>query len=91
MSYLMDFVIFKKLGCVINTICVSKYVNAFMEKIERTFIYPYIQPFEKFYHWFIGELLLLTKGSKRELLDFLLSLISVIQPPNSIITIFKTT
>lgn len=45
----MDFVIFKKLRCVINTICASKYVNAFMEKIERTFIYPYIQPFEKFY------------------------------------------
>ena len=56
-----------------NTIYAPNYTNVFMRKFEGIFIYPNIQSISKFYCGFTDGLFLLTEGSKRELLDFLVS------------------
>ena len=53
-----------------STICARNYANVFMGIFERTYIYPYMQPFANFCYQFINDLFLFWKTSEREFLHF---------------------
>ena len=54
------------MGCAMSTICVPGYSIVFMIKLEKTFMYPCIQSYVKFYCRFIDDLFLSWNRSKRE-------------------------
>ena len=46
-----------------GTICAQNYAKIFMKKIEKTYIYPYINLFSNFYCRFIDDLFFLWNGA----------------------------
>ena len=53
----------QKIGCAMGTICAPNYANIFMEKFEKTYIYPYIYQFSNFYCRFINDIFFIWNGT----------------------------
>ena len=61
----------QKIGCATGTICAPNYANIFMEKFEKSYIYPYISQFSNFYCRFIDDIFFIWNGTVIQLQEFI--------------------
>ena len=61
----------QNIGCAKGTICEPNYANIFMEKFEKTYIYPYRNSFSNFYCRFICDIFVLWIESVIQLEEFI--------------------
>ena len=61
----------QKIGCAMGTTCAPNYVNIFMGKFEKTYIYPYINQFSNFYCRFIDDIFFIWNGTVIQLQEFI--------------------
>ena len=54
-----------------GTTCAPNYVNIFMGKFEKTYIYPYINQFSNFYCRFIDDIFFIWNGTVIQLQEFI--------------------
>ena len=61
----------QKIRCAMGTTCAPSYVNIFMGKFEKTYIYPYINSFSTFYCRLIDDIFFLWNGTVIQLQEFI--------------------